>query len=528
MCGIVGYVGAQQAAPLLLEGLGRLEHRGYDSAGVAVLGPGKGSRLRVAKKAGRVRDLADAAAQAVRRQGRHRPHPVGDPRPGERRQRAPARRHQGRRRRRAQRDHRQRRRAASRAGRRRRRPGLRHRHRGARPPGRPLGGRDPRGQGGRGAGPGRGHLRARGPARGLPGPDRGGPQRQPADHRHRRQRDVRRLRPGRAGPLHDHGGAPRRRRAGHDHGRAGSRRTARTSARWRGRRPRSRSTRRRTTPASTTSFMHKEMLEQPEAAERVLRGRLDERFGTSHLGGLEHGRARAARDPPGEGARLRLGVLRRPDGRRAGRGAGPDPGRRRGRQRVPLPQPDHRAGHAVRRGEPVRRDHRHPARGPGDPAQGRPGRRPGQRRRLGDRPRVRRRHLPARRPRGRGRVDQGADQHVPRLRAARPPARPGPRPVDRRRPAAGRRAAAAARADRRGPRPGAGAGRAGRPAGRGREPVLRRPGAGLPGRPRGRAEVQGDQLPARRGLPDLRAQARPARADRARRCRPSRSSPTTS
>jgi glucosamine--fructose-6-phosphate aminotransferase (isomerizing) len=35
------------------------------------------------------------------------------------------------------------------------------------------------------------------------------------------------------------------------------------------------------------SFMHKEMLEQPEAAERVLRGRLDERFGTSHLGGLE-------------------------------------------------------------------------------------------------------------------------------------------------------------------------------------------------------------------------------------------------
>ena len=59
MCGIVGYVGAQQAAPLLLEGLSRLEHRGYDSAGVAVLGPGKGSPLRVAKKAGRVRDLTE-------------------------------------------------------------------------------------------------------------------------------------------------------------------------------------------------------------------------------------------------------------------------------------------------------------------------------------------------------------------------------------------------------------------------------------------------------------------------------------
>ena len=59
MCGIVGYVGSQQAAPLLLEGLARLEHRGYDSAGIAVLGPGRESRLRVAKKAGRVRDLAD-------------------------------------------------------------------------------------------------------------------------------------------------------------------------------------------------------------------------------------------------------------------------------------------------------------------------------------------------------------------------------------------------------------------------------------------------------------------------------------
>ena len=56
-----------------------------------------------------------------------------------------------------------------------------------------------------------------------------------------------------------------------------------------------------------------------------------------------------------------------------------------------------------------------------------------------------------------------------------------------------------------------------------REPVLRRPGARLPGGARGRAEVQGDQLPPRRGLPDLRAQARPARADRPRRCRPSRS-----
>ncbi len=55
MCGIVGYLGRHNAAPVLLEGLTQLEYRGYDSAGIAVLGA---SGLRVAKKKGRVRDLA--------------------------------------------------------------------------------------------------------------------------------------------------------------------------------------------------------------------------------------------------------------------------------------------------------------------------------------------------------------------------------------------------------------------------------------------------------------------------------------
>ncbi len=58
MCGIVGYIGGQSAAPLLIEGLARLEYRGYDSAGVAVLGKGGGTTT--VRTVGRVRDLEAA------------------------------------------------------------------------------------------------------------------------------------------------------------------------------------------------------------------------------------------------------------------------------------------------------------------------------------------------------------------------------------------------------------------------------------------------------------------------------------
>jgi glucosamine--fructose-6-phosphate aminotransferase (isomerizing) len=56
MCGIVGYIGERDATAVLVEGLRRLEYRGYDSAGVAVLRRG---RLMVTKTAGRVQDLRD-------------------------------------------------------------------------------------------------------------------------------------------------------------------------------------------------------------------------------------------------------------------------------------------------------------------------------------------------------------------------------------------------------------------------------------------------------------------------------------
>jgi glucosamine--fructose-6-phosphate aminotransferase (isomerizing) len=56
MCGIVGYVGPDQALPIVIEGLRRLEYRGYDSAGVAVTGPG----LTVMKRAGKLAELEGA------------------------------------------------------------------------------------------------------------------------------------------------------------------------------------------------------------------------------------------------------------------------------------------------------------------------------------------------------------------------------------------------------------------------------------------------------------------------------------
>ena len=56
MCGIVGYVGDGEAAKFLLEGLTKLEYRGYDSAGIAVF---DGDKIRVEKSVGRLSELKD-------------------------------------------------------------------------------------------------------------------------------------------------------------------------------------------------------------------------------------------------------------------------------------------------------------------------------------------------------------------------------------------------------------------------------------------------------------------------------------
>jgi glucosamine--fructose-6-phosphate aminotransferase (isomerizing) len=62
MCGIVGYVGPDQALPIILEGLRRLEYRGYDSAGVAVI---DGESLAVVKRAGKLVELENALGEAT-------------------------------------------------------------------------------------------------------------------------------------------------------------------------------------------------------------------------------------------------------------------------------------------------------------------------------------------------------------------------------------------------------------------------------------------------------------------------------
>ena len=62
MCGIIGYCGPKPAAPILVEGLRRLEYRGYDSAGICVQ---KDGALTVFKKKGKIKDLKNGLPEDI-------------------------------------------------------------------------------------------------------------------------------------------------------------------------------------------------------------------------------------------------------------------------------------------------------------------------------------------------------------------------------------------------------------------------------------------------------------------------------
>ena len=66
MCGIVGYIGPREAYPIIIEGLKRLEYRGYDSAGIALF---DGTDLKVSKTKGKVADLEDRSEKEITKNG---------------------------------------------------------------------------------------------------------------------------------------------------------------------------------------------------------------------------------------------------------------------------------------------------------------------------------------------------------------------------------------------------------------------------------------------------------------------------
>ena len=67
MCGIVGYVGDREAWPIILEGLQRLEYRGYDSAGIAIVD--QSGQLQFRKTVGKVNGLTSAGDPDILRAG---------------------------------------------------------------------------------------------------------------------------------------------------------------------------------------------------------------------------------------------------------------------------------------------------------------------------------------------------------------------------------------------------------------------------------------------------------------------------
>ena len=87
MCGIVAYIGPKEAYPIILKGLKRLEYRGYDSSGVALMDVS----LKVYKKKGRVSELEESLiGQDLHAPCRDRSYALGYPRRTQRPECAPA------------------------------------------------------------------------------------------------------------------------------------------------------------------------------------------------------------------------------------------------------------------------------------------------------------------------------------------------------------------------------------------------------------------------------------------------------
>ena len=361
MCGIVGYVGKRDATPVLIEGLHRLEYRGYDSAGLAVMHRG---RLQVTKTAGRVQDLRDKLSGQTAKStigiGHTRWATHGEP------NETNAHPHTD---------------TAARVA---------IVHNGIIENAEQL----------------RDQLQASGVrlvtdtdtealahmiaaelaeredvtledavirtlhrvegAYGLVVLDIKNPDQlvvarngSPDRARPRRERDVRRLRRGRPGPLHPPGHLPGGRRGRDDNGERLPHQDAdrhATTATTR-RRPPWTPTPTTTSSASTATTCARRSTSSRTRIRRALQGRLDDRFATARLGGINLDARELRNIKQRQVPRLRLRLLRRPDGRGAGRGAGPHPRRRRACQRVPLPEPRRGPGHAVRRGlaSPARR-----------------------------------------------------------------------------------------------------------------------------------------------------------------------------
>ena len=77
MCGIVGYEGTREACDILIDALSRLEYRGYDSAGIALLGQGE---IRIERRKGKVEELRKVLKGAALKGSIGSPHALGDAR----------------------------------------------------------------------------------------------------------------------------------------------------------------------------------------------------------------------------------------------------------------------------------------------------------------------------------------------------------------------------------------------------------------------------------------------------------------